>query len=196
MCGYWIRQVPTRWFSIQLKSIKLFSFIPNSACPNIVTKSQWNGRAAKSDNLPKRPATFVIVHHTVTGACSTRSSCSQIVRSIQNHHINQNKWSDIGYNFLISDNGEIYEGRGWNKWGAHAVNYNSKSIGVSFIGNFQNSRPTAKAINAFRQLVACAVERNSLSKNYILKGHRQVNKTACPGNSFYELVKTWPNYRK
>ena len=29
------------------------------------------------------------------------------------------KFSDIGYNFLIGGNGDVYEGRGWDKQGAH-----------------------------------------------------------------------------
>ena len=38
-------------------------------------------------------------------------------------------WSDIGYNFLVGEDGNIYEGRGWGKVGAHARGHNSDSIG-------------------------------------------------------------------
>ena len=39
-------------------------------------------------------------------------------------------WVDIGYSFLVGEDGNIYEGRGWRASGAHCVGYNSKSIGT------------------------------------------------------------------
>lgn len=50
--------------------------------------------------------------------------------------MNQKGWKDIGYNFLVGEDGNIYEGRGWGKHGAHSTPYNSKSIGICMIGNF------------------------------------------------------------
>jgi hypothetical protein len=47
-------------------------------------------------------------------------------------------WQDIGYNFLIGGDGNVYEGRGWGIWGAHVPRYNSKSIGICVIGDFQS----------------------------------------------------------
>ena len=33
-------------------------------------------------------------------------------------------WPDIGYNYLVGEDGQAYEGRGWNKEGAHTYGYN------------------------------------------------------------------------
>lgn len=111
--------------------------------------------------------------------------------------MNERKWDDIGYNFLIGNDGRVYEGRGWNKKGAHAVGFNDRSIGIAFIGNFQNSVPTAKAIAAYRNLILCSVQRGYLSKTYQLKGHRQVatSGTMCPGNSLYAQVNSWTHFK-
>ena len=38
-------------------------------------------------------------------------------------------WADIGYSFLVGEDGNVYEGRGWSLAGAHCIGYNSKSIG-------------------------------------------------------------------
>ena len=43
--------------------------------------------------------------------------------------MNTNGWDDIGYNFLVGEDGRVYEGRGWYRQGAHALNFNSNSIG-------------------------------------------------------------------
>ena len=39
--------------------------------------------------------------------------------------------------FLIGGDGNVYEGVGWMKEGAHTYGYNKKSVGLAFIGNFQ-----------------------------------------------------------
>ena len=52
--------------------------------------------------------------------------------------MNNKNWEDIGYNFLVGEDGNIYEGRGWGKHGAHSKPYNSKSIGICMIGNFNS----------------------------------------------------------
>ena len=41
--------------------------------------------------------------------------------------------------FLVGEDGNVYEGRGWTTVGAHAPRYNTKSIGLSFIGNFSST---------------------------------------------------------
>lgn len=46
------------------------------------------------------------------------------------------QWFDIGYNFVIGEDGNVYEGRGWDYVGAHAPGYNTQSIGICVIGDF------------------------------------------------------------
>lgn len=58
----------------------------------------------------------------------------------QNEHINNKKWSDIGYNFVVGEDGNVYEGRGWGKKGAHSIPFNSKSIGICIIGDYSSKR--------------------------------------------------------
>ena len=66
-------------------------------------------------------------------------------------------WSDIGYNFLIGEDGNVYEGRGWDRLGAHSGSANSVSLGYSVIGTFTNSLPNAAALEATKRIIACAV---------------------------------------
>ena len=47
--------------------------------------------------------------------------------------ITDNGLDDIKYNFLIDDQGVIYEGRGWGFVGQHTVGMNAMSIGRSFL---------------------------------------------------------------
>ena len=64
---------------------------------------------------------------------------------------------DIGYNFLVGQDGNVYEGRGWDLRGAHVRGYNSVSIGIAFIGNFSYRKPNRAAISAAKRLINCGV---------------------------------------
>lgn len=46
------------------------------------------------------------------------------------------KWSDIGYHYLISCNGEISEGRDIRFKGSHVMKNNSQRIGILLLGDF------------------------------------------------------------
>jgi hypothetical protein len=44
------------------------------------------------------------------------------------------KWGDIAYNFMVGGDGAVYEGRGWDKQGAHSEG--STSILTVYENNF------------------------------------------------------------
>lgn len=58
----------------------------------------------------------------------------------QDYQMNSKGWNDIGYNFLVGEDGNIYEGRGWGKKGAHSKSFNGKSIGICIIGDYSSKR--------------------------------------------------------
>jgi len=112
----------------------------STACPTIVTRVQCGLRPLGGCTPLQRPVPTVIIHHTVTRACTNQAECCLIIRSIENHHMDVNGVSAIGYNFLIGEDGRAYEGRGWTCVGAHAPGCNTRSIGIAFIGDF-SSKP-------------------------------------------------------
>ncbi|KAK3590386.1 hypothetical protein CHS0354_028495 [Potamilus streckersoni] len=105
-------------------------------------------------------------------------------------------WSDIGYSFLIGEDGNVYEGRGWDAIGAHTLNYNSVGLGFCMIGNFMDHVPNDAALAAVKQMIACGVSNHKISSSYILHGHRDVGQTDCPGNKLYDLIQSWPHYSR
>ena len=42
-------------------------------------------------------------------------------------------WDDIGYNFLIGGDGGVYEGRGWDKQGAHTKGMPESNLSFSIL---------------------------------------------------------------
>lgn len=67
-------------------------------------------------------------------------------------------WCDIGYNFLIGEDGNAYEGRGWWTLGAHVSSWNTVSIGICQMGTYTNRVPNSAAISAMENLVTCSVD--------------------------------------
>lgn len=111
-----------------------------SACPRIISREEWGGRPPVEEFTQEVPVPYVVIHHGVSKGCLDQASCSAIVRSYQNHHMDTNGWPDIGYNFLVGEDGNVYKGRGWTRAGAHAPGYNYNSVGVCFIGTFTGAQ--------------------------------------------------------
>ncbi|KAJ1111561.1 hypothetical protein NDU88_008883 [Pleurodeles waltl] len=140
----------------------------------------------------KTPVRYVIIHHTARPHCVVKSKCVEQMKAFQNTH--SKKWCDIIFSFLVGEDGNVYEGRGWNKVGSHTAGMDDKSIGISVMGNFLKRNPNAAALKAVQDLIKCGVSKGYIRKDYILKGHRNVVSTTCPGNSFYSLITKWPRF--
>lgn len=135
----------------------------------------WNGA------LSTRSATRkIIIHHAAINSAD--------VYAIHNSHIQQG-WAGIGYNFYVRKDGSVFEGRGWNKVGAHTSGYNDESVGICCEGYYEHDAngytqaPPNAQLTALIKMVAWAMERYGLDSGDIY-GHRELGATACPGNLF------------
>lgn len=117
-----------------------------------------------------------------------------MVRNIQDFHMQTKKWDDIGYNFLIGRNGNIFVGRGWLYQGAHSRDYNKESICIAFIGKFNEETPSDESLIAAKRLIKRGVDIGKLDKNYQVYGHCQVVLTDSPGKNLYEAIQTWDDW--
>lgn len=125
----------------------------------------------------------------------SQATCASLVRQAQEIHMNSNSiQDDIGYNFLVGGDGAAYEGRRWDKIGAHTKCYNSRSIGVAFIGDFRVEEPTHQQIIALLKLLRNGVEMNKISQNYSLIGANQVQPTESPGRMVYQILTKLPHW--
>ena len=68
-------------------------------------------------------------------------------------------WPDIGYNYLLGEDGNAYEGRGWDYIGSQVREYNAVSLGFSVIGDFSKRLPNKPALDVVKQLIACALHK-------------------------------------
>ncbi|XP_067642465.1 peptidoglycan-recognition protein SB1 [Eurosta solidaginis] len=183
-----------------LSSLLIFSVLavalPDCLAITIQPRSSWNAVPASSPARISGKVDYVIIHHSDNpNGCSTTADCKRMINNIQNDHIVRRRFSDIGYNFIIAGDGNIYEGRGFGVQGAHAPNYNRNSIGIVFIGNFENTTPSQTMLQNAKDLIAYAVQQGYLKNDYTLLGHRQTKATTCPGQKLYDEIKTWPHWK-
>lgn len=127
-------------------SLSIQVLFPSLAVLSIVARSEWGARDAKLVETFVGPIPFVIIHHSyIPSACFSEESCEGAMRKMQDMHQLKNGWNDIGYSFAIGADGRIYHGRGYNVIGAHAPNYNNKSIGICLIGDWTSNYKLANA---------------------------------------------------
>nr|ACB45568.1 peptidoglycan recognition protein-like protein [Antheraea pernyi] len=160
----------------------------------VVAKRAWGGLSPVHVEYLPRPVSLVIIQHTVTPFCETDRQCVAIMRSLQDNHMDNLKYWDIGMNFVVGGNGKIYEGSGWLHVGAHTIGYNRKSIGISFIGNYNNKEASNRQLEAVRSLLSCGVRQGHLASNYHVVGHKQVLATESPGRYLYNQIRRWPEW--
>ncbi|MCA9379398.1 N-acetylmuramoyl-L-alanine amidase, partial [Candidatus Dojkabacteria bacterium] len=180
--------------SVIASQVNLSSGANYSELP-IIRRDLWGANESYLNWYPEYwQNTRIIVHHTVFD--SSTGDYPAVVRSIYYYHAVTLGWGDIGYNYIIDPNGNIYEGRtgGEAAIGGHAYANNAGSIGISFIGDFSYKLPTEAALLAFKNLAAERAIINNFALNWgtTVTGHRDQpqNNTACPGTGLYNSLET------
>ncbi len=181
-----------------------------------VTREQWGADQCPPRAAPEHgEVKAVAVHHTVSLNDYTPEEAPQIVLAICRYHRNSNGWNDIGYNALVDRFGTIYEGRAGGLdqavVGAHAQGFNSQTAGVANIGDYSSAGASDEALSATATYIRwkLGVHGRPLSGPVTLTsgggtesryaagtkvtvdrvlGHRDVGKTACPGDGLYDQL--------
>jgi len=192
-----------------------------TSAPAIVPRLSWGA----DESIRRGPPTyasalrFAVVHHTAGANDYTRAEAASVVKAIQLYHVRGNGWNDIGYNFLVDRFGTIYEGRFGgterNVVGAHALGFNTGSVGIALLGTYGSTAPSRAAQDALARLLAWRLDLAHVdptafttvisagSEKYAsglpvllrsVSGHRDTGYTECPGNLLFarlnELART------
>lgn len=173
--------------------------------PAIIAASEWRKGLTPPKEAPvKTTVKHIIVHHSA-GSNST-TNFLEAVRNIYTFHTtlppNGNGWNDVGYNFLITQDGTIFQGRdgqgildGDNVLGAHFCGKNGGTMGICLLGNYNEVQPTNAAIKSLISLAGWKLGKEKLpvigqfqhtdGLLNIVSGHRDGCATECPGNNLY-----------
>jgi len=165
--------------------------------PPIISRAGWGADESLADWEPEyRRPNKVIIHHTVTYDPDPLAT----LRAILYYHAVTRKWGDIGYNYLIDSEGNIYEGRkgGEGVVAGHARAYNYGSIGIAFLGDFTKRELPPPAEEALMDMLAWIADRYGVASQGRspawglelpnILGHRDVGSTLCPGDRAYRRL--------
>jgi hypothetical protein len=183
--------------------------------PAIVPRADWQAdeKIVRAKPLYAPSLKLAIVHHTAGTNNYTPAQSAAIVRGIEVYHVQGNGWNDIGYNFLVDRYGTVYEGRGGgitrNVIGAHSLGFNTGTVGISLIGNFENATPPPAMQAALVRLLAWRLDVAHVDPSSTvvytsggngkfragkvvtlraISGHRDTGPTDCPGKYEYALL--------
>lgn len=151
--------------------------------PNVVTRAEWGAdESIRRRTGECRPSFYrvqqLFVHHTVGANNDPHPKAT--MRAIYHYHTISQGWCDLGYNFVISPDGRIFEGRysrSFDPWeihdsenrsgeavqGAHVSGYNSGSVGVSLMGNYSTTTMTAAMRKTLVNFLAWEADRHNLA---------------------------------
>jgi len=211
------------FYANQLNSDVIFNFINGSTeeeMPEFYTKSEiedclqepssieqqlWRaGLTPPSYNRSFSTVQHVIIHHSA--GSNSNTNYTQVVRDIYIYHTEVNGWSDIGYNYLVAQDGTIFKGRDPadtgaqdDVRGAHFCGMNSGTMGICLLGNYTAIPPTAEAIQSLLNLISWKLDKeslnafesfsfNSINNLGVIAGHRDGCATECPGSRTYEEI--------
>jgi hypothetical protein len=183
------------------------------AAPVIIPRAAWGG-----DGVPPRsgPAygqvQLAFVHHTVNANDYAPEESAAIVLGIARYHRDHNGWNDLGYNFVVDQYGQIFEGRAGGIdqaiVGAQAQGFNSVSTGVACLGTYTSVAQTEAGMDALARLIGWKLSLHGIPTSGTvtvtsaggetnkfaagtpvtfqrISGHRDGNATSCPGNVLY-----------
>ncbi len=173
--------------------------------PPVIPVGTWRtGLTPPKDRPVATAVRFVIVHHAE--GSNTATDYVNVVRSIYVYHTQSNGWNDVGYNFLIAQDGTVFEGRdgqglldGDNVQGAHFCGNNGGTMGICLLGGYMTAQPTDAAMAALTKLTAWKLNKENGIQPIGSAFHAPSGKTLatisthrdgscatnCPGDNLY-----------
>ena len=179
---------------------------PVFAQPPVISRAGWGADESlrfREDGSEIFPVEYQLVEHVIIHHADTANFNDPVLemRSIYYFHAITRGWGDIAYNYLVDFLGNVYEGRvgGENAIGCHAEGYNAGSCGICLMGRYFEDDTTPEMHRAIVWIASWAGRNldpessgpfHDIPDLPTICGHRDVNNTTCPGEQFYEQLRT------
>ena len=145
---------------------------------------------------------FLLKHPTKRYAFRNTSSINNIVvhqtdgadqgkftaYNIANDHVNHNDWAGIGYHYLITDGGNIYQTNPDDVVSYHASGWNTTSIGVAITGQHSlGDEIDTKKYKALVYLLAKLCNKYNLNADQVVGHNETGSPKSCPNLDLDQL---------
>jgi N-acetyl-anhydromuramyl-L-alanine amidase AmpD len=131
------------------------------------------------------------IHLIVIHCSATPPSMNIGAAEIRKWHIEKG-WKDIGYHYVIRQDGLIEKGRPDEQIGSHVKNHNSNSLGICLVGGVDSkNKPqtnfTAAQFKSLSNLVRILMSEHPKA---VVRGHNEYNAgKACPSFDVQQWLK-------
>lgn len=181
---------------------------------SVISREAWGADESWNTWEPEyKPVEQFIVHHTAGGDGGDDPAAT--IRGIYFWHAVVLGWGDIGYNYIMDQNGNIYEGRygGDGVIGGHTyndqkgINYNEGSLGIAILGCYETTEGACSSSTPYNKELRSVLSDFFAGKGkalgldpgkkdlfideeaYNVIGHRDVDATYCPGDVLWKKLK-------
>lgn len=187
----------------------------STSAVSVISREAWGAdESFRTWQTDYTTPTHFIIHHTAGSTGSDDPAAT--VRGIYYWQAVVLGWGDIGYNYIVDTEGNVYEGRygGDGAIGAHAynsdtdINYNEHTIGISVLGCYEATPGACSTVDVITPEVLTSLQQLIGSKANTWQidptasadlqgetlatviGHRDVDYTYCPGDLLYAELGT------
>lgn len=159
-----------------------------------------NGQTLRWSRQYSKEVKILAVHHTALQVTGDARSGVERMRALYAYHSNNRGWGDIGYHYVIDEEGQIYEGRSGGDFvvAGHAYCSNVGSVGVALMGNFDEEKPTITQVQSLQWLLDTLGRKYDIDpggtvtfhgeRSATILGHRDLVPTDCPGFYAYGVL--------
>jgi peptidoglycan recognition protein len=159
-------------------------------------RSRWGARHGLG-HPTRGPQVRVVIHHAPERrlyANPTHDEVAAHIRVIEQWHADHLTPTNprIGYHWVVVDQtGDIWEGLGWGRIGAHVGGHNTTSLGILILGiDGRHTVGQPHTWQAVQRIVRQGIRRGSLIADPEMAPHNRFRATICPGDHIAHYVNT------
>ena len=152
----------------------------------IISRDGWGARRPKRpfSKLNKSRVKGIVLHHS---GVKNGPKGVAAVQAFERHHIDANGWNGIAYNWLVDEQGVVYEGRGAGVISAANRPWNSRTEAICYTG--WGGDPIPEATKRSIKALVDDIQRRYDGKLWV-KGHRDLASTTCPEQMLYHWMQS------
>ncbi|KAM7355479.1 peptidoglycan recognition protein LD [Cochliomyia hominivorax] len=179
-------------FSIAIYLLVIESRLPSITLSlDLVSHDIWSQNTIpKLKPLQHNNVDHIILIQTGNRSCDTSGECLEILKEMENFK----QPDEMPYNFLIGNDGQAYEIRGWD----YQSNINGipqeQSLVIGIIGNFNQISPNKQLLKTVQSLIEESSKRRKINRKYHIYGLRRNDHDRQEGQQLFSKVMLWPNF--